>query len=324
MTQVIDHRALLIRTAERIADYRDHIGDARVGPNFDLERVRSGLGGPLPEEGEPAGEVVDRLVEAAAPALVTSTGPRYFGYVIGGALDAAVCADMIAAGWDQNAFNSTTSPAGALVEEAAGAWLKELLSIPPPASFGLVTGAQAANTVGLAAGRHRVLEQAGWNVEELGLHGAPRLRVIASVERHATIDASMRLLGLGQAALVEVPAGPNGAMDTEALVTSLDREPGTATIVCAQSGNVNTGACDDLAAICDAARRTGAWVHVDGAFGLWAAASPATRHLVAGVERADSWACDGHKWLNVPYDSGYAFCADPDAHWRRCPTAPPT
>ncbi len=309
-----DQRALLVRTAEQMAAYRDRAGTTRVGPSFDPDTVRASFGGPLPEAGEAPEEVVDRLLAAAEPALVTSTGPRYFGFVIGGALDAATCADMLTAGWDQNAFNSTSSPAAAIAEEVAGVWLKDLLGLPEPVSFGLVTGGQAANTVGLAAGRHRVLAQAGWDVEELGLIGAPRLRVLASAERHATIDASLRFLGLGRAALVEVAAGTNGTIDLDALSRSLDAEPDRPAIVCAQAGNVNTGACDDLTALCDLSHTAGAWVHVDGAFGLWAAASPSTRHLVAGLERADSWACDGHKWLNVPYDCGYVFCADPDAH----------
>jgi glutamate/tyrosine decarboxylase-like PLP-dependent enzyme len=311
---VTDRRALLVRTAEQMAAYRDQAGSTRVGPSVDPETVRASFGGPLPEIGEAPDEVIDRLVAAAGPALVTSTGPRYFGFVIGGALDSATCADMLTTAWDQNAFNSTSSPAAAIAEEVAGVWLKDLLGLPEPASFGLVTGGQAANTVGLAAGRHRMLVRAGWDVEELGLIGAPRLRVLASAERHATIDASLRLLGLGRAALVEVAAGANGTIDVDALGRALEREPDRPAIVCAQAGNVNTGACDDLAAVCDLSHEAGGWVHVDGAFGLWAAASPSTRHLVAGLERADSWACDGHKWLNVPYDCGYVFCADPEAH----------
>ncbi len=309
-----DHRQLLHATADRIADYRAAAATARVGPEFDADAVRAAFGGPLPDGGEPAAAVIDRLARAAEPALVTSAGPRYFGFVIGGALDAATCADVLAAGWDQNGFNATTSPANAIAEEVAGEWLKELLGIPTPASFGLVTGGQGANTVGLAAARHRVLEQAGWDVEERGLAGGPAVRVLASVERHATIDSSLRLLGLGRAALVEVAADDQGAIEVAALDQALGAAPDRPTIVCAQAGNVNTGACDDLAAVCDLSRRVGAWVHVDGAFGLWAAASSTTRHLVDGLERADSWATDGHKWLNVPYDCGYVFCADPDAH----------
>jgi glutamate/tyrosine decarboxylase-like PLP-dependent enzyme len=258
--------------------------------------------------------VIEQLAGAVEPAVTASVGPRFFGFVVGGALDSATCADILTTGWDQLAFNAASSPAAALVEEVAGAWLKEALGLPETCSFGLVTGGQGANNAGLAAARHRVLARAGWDVEKHGLNGSPRVRVVASDERHATIDRALRLLGLGADAVDAVPADANGAMDPQALAAALDDGPTAPTIVCVQSGNVNTGACDDLAAVCDAARRHGAWVHVDGAFGLWAAASPTYRHLVAGIEQADSWAVDGHKWLNVPYDCGYIFCADPEAH----------
>jgi glutamate/tyrosine decarboxylase-like PLP-dependent enzyme len=310
-----DRRALLVRTAERIADYRDGAGHARVAAAASVEALRAAFGLTLPADGEAATEVIDRLVAAAEPGLVNIVGPRYFGFVNGGSLDAALCADLLGVGWDQNAFNPVTSPASALAEEAAGVWLKDLLMLPADASFGFVTGGQGANTVGLAAARHRVLATAGWDVEEDGLVGAPRVRVVASAERHATIDRSLRLLGLGRRSLVEVAATAQGAIDVDALAAALAAgPPGTPTIVCAQAGNVNTGACDDLSALCELAHSHGAWVHVDGAFGLWAAAAPARRHLVTGLEAADSWACDGHKWLNVPYDCGYVFCADGDAH----------
>src|SRR5690606_20377879 len=177
---------------------------------------------------------------------------------------------------------------------------------------GFVTGAQAANTVGLASARHHVLAEAGWDVERRGLIGAPHVRVIAGVERHATIDRSLRLLGFGSDVIEEVRADRNGAIDIDHLAQVLAAGPAAPTIVCLQAGNVNTGACDDLRTACELAHRHGGWVHVDGAFGLWAAASPATRHLVDGVELADSWGCDGHKWLNVPYDSGFAFCSRPE------------
>jgi glutamate/tyrosine decarboxylase-like PLP-dependent enzyme len=307
--------SLLVRTAQRIDGYRAQAAQSRVGSTFDLEAARAAFGGPLPDAGEAPDAVIDRLVGAAQPALVASTGPRYFGFVIGGALDAATGADLLTTGWDQNAYNAVTSPAAALVEEAVGVWLKDLLGLPEPASFGLVTGATGANTVGLAAARNRVLQRVGWDVEERGLAGSPPIRVLASEERHASVDASLRLLGLGRAAVVELPADANGALAIDAVARALDAVGGgpVPTIVCAQAGNVNTGACDDLNAICDLARPARAWVHVDGAFGLWAAASSYS-HLVAGAERADSWGCDGHKWLNVPYDAGYAFCADPEAH----------
>jgi glutamate/tyrosine decarboxylase-like PLP-dependent enzyme len=232
--------------------------------------------------------------------------------VIGGTADAALAADVLTTGWDQCAYNEALSPAAVAVEDVAGGWLKELLGLPAHASAGFTTGAQGANTVGLAAGRWHVLHEAGWDVGRDGLHGAPPVRVVVGAERHATIDRAVRLLGLGERSIVEVPARSDGAMDSEGLPDAL--EPGVPTIVCVQAGNVNTGACDDFEAAIAAAREVGAWVHVDGAFGLWAAASPKTAHLVRGVELADSWACDGHKWLNVPYDCGYAFCAHPEVH----------
>ncbi len=311
---VSDLRKVLQGTAERIGDYRERADRLPVAPSLDLRRVRERLGGPLPDEGLAPSAVVDELAAAVEPALVTSVGPRYFGYVIGGSLDAAVAADLLAAGWDQVAFNATTSPAAAIVEEVVGEWLKSAFGLPSHASFGLVTGAQGANTVALAAGRHRVLARVGWEVETDGLVGAPAIRVIASEERHATIDRTLRLLGIGVAAIESVKTDSNGAMDVDALQRTLDAGVEAPTIVCLQAGNVNTGACDDLGAACEIAHRFGAWVHVDGAFGLWAAVSPSTRELVRGIELADSWGVDGHKWLNVPYDAGYVFCADPVAH----------
>ncbi|MEU3621034.1 aspartate aminotransferase family protein [Amycolatopsis coloradensis] len=300
-------RGLLAEVAARVADYRESVAD---GPVFPEETdIRDALG-ELPEHPRPAADVIGELAEAVAPALVATTGPRYFGFVTGGALDAATAADMLATGWDQSAFNVVTSPAAAIVEDVAGEWLKDVLRLPSTASFGFVTGGQGANTVCLAAARHHVLARAGWDVERRGLNGAPPLKVIASEERHATIDRSLRLLGLGTDAVTPVGADGQGAIDIDGLERTLD---GPA-IVCLQAGNVNSGAFDDFAAATEIAHRHGAWVHVDGAFGLWAAASPASRPLVAGVERADSWAVDGHKWLNVPYDSGYAFCAHPGSH----------
>ena len=304
----------LRRTAERVADYRRTVGERPVAPPVDTEALRATLGGPLPQEGTAPEVVIDQLVSAVEPALVASAGPRYFGFVVGGALDAATCADILTTGWDQLAFNATSSPAAAAVEEVAGEWLKDVLGLPADASFGIVTGAQGANTVALAAARHRVLAQAGWDVEADGLGGAPRVRVIVGEERHATIDRSLRLLGLGANAAEPVAADRNGAIDIEALANALETDEVGPTILCVQAGNVNTGACDDLASTCDLARRHGAWVHVDGAFGLWAVASPAKRHLVDDIGRADSWAADGHKWLNVPYDTGFVFCADSAAH----------
>ncbi|MCP3786688.1 pyridoxal-dependent decarboxylase [Micromonospora sp. A3M-1-15] len=300
--------------ADHAAAYRRSLPDRPVGAPLDQAALTDAFSGPLPSAPCPPEQVVADLLAAAEPGLVASAGPRYFGFVVGGALPAATAADMLAAGWDQLAFNAVTSPAAIAAEAAAGGWLKELLGIPVSASVGFVTGAQAANTAGLAAARHQVLADAGWDVERRGLLGAPPIRVLAGEERHGTVDRSLRLLGLGVDVVEPVPAGPNGALDVGALRALLRAGSPAPTIVCLQAGNVNTGACDELREACELVHRHGGWAHVDGAFGLWAAASPARRHLVDGLELADSWACDGHKWLNLPYDSAFAFCARPDVH----------
>jgi glutamate/tyrosine decarboxylase-like PLP-dependent enzyme len=314
MSQVAELPDGLRRTAERVAEYRSRVGERPVAPAVDRAGLRAALGGSLPAEGADPDAVIEQLASAVEPVLTATVGPRYFGFVVGGALDSATRADMLTTGWDQLAFNATSSPAAAIVEDVVGEWLKEALGVPADASFGLVTGGQAANTVGLAAARHRVLAQAGWDVETRGLTGAPSIRVIANEERHATIDRALRLLGIGADAVEAVAADPAGAIDPDELAQVLNGASEPPTIVCVQAGNVNTGACDDLAAACDLARPRGAWVHVDGAFGMWAAVTPTKRGLVAGIEQADSWALDGHKWLNVPYDTGYVLCADAQAH----------
>jgi glutamate/tyrosine decarboxylase-like PLP-dependent enzyme len=305
---------LLHRAAEEAAAYRASVVDGPVKATKASVDVRAAFGGPLPTSPTAPAAVLDELVTAAQGGLVATTGPRFFGFVIGGALPSATAAEILAAGWDQVAFNAVLSPAASAAEEAAGGWLKELLGIPASASVGFVTGAQAGNTVGLAAARHHVLAEAGWDVERKGLPGAPSIRVIAGAERHATVDRSLRLLGLGSDVVEPVRTDANGAIDIDELGRILAGGPAGPTIVCLQAGNVNTGAVDDLRSACVLAHEYGAWVHVDGAFALWAAASPTTRHLTDGVELADSWACDGHKTLNVPYDSAFAFCSRPDVH----------
>ena len=311
----------LHQAAGIVAAYRRTLRERRVTPTRSIDQVAADLGWQPPAGPTPPGEVINLLAEAADGGLMATAGPRYFGFVIGGSLPAATAADVLAAGWDQNAFNSVTSPAAGAAEQVAGSWLKDLLNLPTSASTGFVTGAQAANTAGLAAARHRVLGDVGWDVEQRGLLGAPTVHVVASVERHATIDRSLRLLGLGNDSVTPVTAGANGAIDTDHLAEVLaqlavegrSQASGQAPpIVCLQAGNVNTGACDDLRTAIELVRKHGGWAHVDGAFGLWAAASAKTRHLVDGVELADSWGCDGHKWLNLPYDSGFAFCAHPE------------
>lgn len=313
-------RSLLGAAAGHAATYRASLARRPVRARLGIDEVAAALGADLP--GVPAtptapADVLEQLVTSVDGGLTATAGPRYFGFVIGGSLPAATAADVLATGWDQCAFNGVLSPAAAAAEAVAGDWLKQLLGMPTTASVGFVTGAQAANTAGLAAARHHVLAAAGWDVEQRGLVGAPPVRVVASDERHATVDRSLRLLGLGNDSVVPVPADHNGAMDVARLAAVLDTvgEPhGVPPIVCLQAGNVNTGACDDLRSACEVVRRHGGWAHVDGAFGLWAGASPVTRHLVDGVELADSWGCDGHKWLNLPYDSAFAFCAHPDVH----------
>jgi glutamate/tyrosine decarboxylase-like PLP-dependent enzyme len=304
----------LHRATDLIAAYRREASTARVGAEAGREAVAAALDPALPDGPTPLPTVIDDLVAGAAPGLVRTPGPRYFGFVVGGAVNAALIADLLATGWDQNAFNAALSPAALAFEDVAGRWLKELLHLPAEASAGFVTGAGAANTVGIAAGRSHVLAAHGWDAGRDGLFGAPRVRIVASVERHATVDRALRLLGLGDGSIEPVPALANGEMNPHALEAALAAAPGVPTIVCAQAGNVNTGACDDLRAIGQATREHGAWLHVDGAFGLWAAACPRKAALVDGIELADSWGCDGHKWLNVPYDSGYAFCAHPEVH----------
>jgi glutamate/tyrosine decarboxylase-like PLP-dependent enzyme len=304
----------LVRAAERAAEYRRTLSDRPVAPSVALSDLEAALGGRLPEEGADPDAVIEQLVAAVEPGLVATAGPRYFGFVVGGSLDAASQAEVLAAGWDQMAFNAVSSPAAAAAEAVVAGWVRDLLGLPADVSFGITTGAQGANTVALAAARHRVLADAGWDVESDGLIGAPRVRVLAGEERHATIDRSLRLLGMGAGAIEPVAADGNGAMESQALAAALERDAGRPTIVCAQAGNVNTGACDDLVATTAHAREHGAWVHVDGAFGLWAAASPGKRALVEGIESAHSWAVDAHKWLNVPYDGGFVLCADRDAH----------
>jgi glutamate/tyrosine decarboxylase-like PLP-dependent enzyme len=307
-------RSLLVAAAEHAADFLETLPDGRVGADeLDVDALRARFDMPLPDGPTDPGVVLDELVAAASPGLVRSQSPRYFGYVIGGSLPAALAADMVVAGWDQNAGGYSVSPASSVVEEVAGAWLVDLLGLPAGVSFGLTTGCQQAHVTCLASARNAVLARVGWDAEVGGLQGAPRIRLLVSEERHVTIDRAARILGFGTAALVPVAVDAAGRMDPAALRAELAAGDGP-TIVCAQAGDVNTGGFDPLAEIVDAAHAAGAWVHVDGAFGLWAAASPRRRHLLEGHAGADSWATDGHKWLNVPHDCGLAFVADARAH----------
>jgi glutamate/tyrosine decarboxylase-like PLP-dependent enzyme len=290
--------------------------DARpVCAGVSAEELRQMLGGNLPKEGVDPHVVTQLLADAGSKGTIASAGPRYFGFVVGGSLPAAVAADWLVSMWDQNGGIYALSPFTAVIEQIAGSWLKELAGLSATMSFGFVTGCQMANFTGLAAARHRVLRNADWDVEADGLVGAPTVDVIVSEEAHYTITMALRLLGLGASRVRRIPTDAQGRMRVDLLAAALRTGTGPR-IVCAQAGNVNTGAVDPLVDISQLTQEYGAWLHVDGAFGLWAAASPKRAALVRGVEHADSIATDAHKWLNVPYDCGIIFCADETAHRR--------
>ena len=306
-----DVRELLDLTAAIASDYVESLGTRPVFPDVTPEQLWEALGGPLPDGPSDPRSVVTELAAAAEPGVVAMGSGRYFGFVIGGALPAALAADWLASAWDQNAGLYVGGPSASVVEAVAREWLLDLLGLPKHASIGFVTGTQMAHVTGLAAARHHVLAARGWDVGTAGLSGAPRIRVLAGAKRHVTLDRALRLLGLGAPELVG--ADSQGRIELDALRASLVASDAP-TIVCAQAGEVNTGAFDPLDEIAGLARDAGAWLHVDGAFGIWAAVSPQLRHLARGLERADSWTTDAHKWLNVPYDSGIVFCAHPDSH----------
>ena len=301
-------RELLHDTAERAARYLETLDERTVfPPPAAVEGLRA-LDGPLPAGPSDPAETLRLLDEVGGPATVASAGGRYFGFVTGGSLPAALAASWLASAWDQNTAYQVMSPVGARLEELALGWAAQLLGLPAGCAGALTTGATMANFSGLAAARRALLLRQGWDVERDGLFGAPPLRVVVGDEVHVSLLKAHGLLGLGRERVVRVPVDGQGRMLAEAL-PPLDET----TIVCIQAGNVNTGAFDPARAICARARAAGAWVHVDGAFGLWAAASPAYAHLADGLAEADSWATDGHKYLNVPYDSGIVFCRDPEA-----------
>jgi glutamate/tyrosine decarboxylase-like PLP-dependent enzyme len=305
----------LLELAARLgAEHTESAPDRHVGWRATPAELHAALGRELSLDGEDAQTVIRELAADAEPGLVTSTSPRYFGFVIGGVLPVAQAADWLTVAWDQNAGGYSCGPSVALVEEIAGTWSRELLGLPDGCSFGFTPGCQMAHFTALTAARRAVLERHGWDVDRRGLHGAPAVRIVVPEDRHITIDRAVRLLGFGLDALRTVPCDEQGRVIPAELERELAREPGLPTIVTAQAGNVNTGSFEDFGAVCDAAAAHDAWVHVDGAFGLWAAATERRRDLAAGIERADSWATDAHKTLNVPYDCGIAFVRDPDVH----------
>jgi glutamate/tyrosine decarboxylase-like PLP-dependent enzyme len=307
-------RAPLTAALGHAMDHLSSASTSSVAATADLATLRQRLSIPLGESGLDATAVINDLVKAVEGGIIDTAGPRFFGWVIGGSLPAALAADWLTSAWDQNAGMYATSPAAAVVEEVAGAWLKDLLHLPPAASFAFVTGCQMAHVTCLLAARHALLARRQWDVEKEGLAGSPPIRILTSTEVHGTTTRALRMLGLGEKNIVGLAVDAGGRLRKEALIESLESSPSAPAIVVLQAGDLNIGAFDDFETLIPIAKSFGAWVHIDGAFGLWCAASPRFRHLLNGVDGADSWTTDGHKWLNVPFDCGYAFVANREAH----------
>lgn len=307
------HHALLERAREHALRYLHALPDRHVGATAKREGLLAALQVPLTDNGEPAESVLDALVAGAEAGIIGSAGPRYFGFVIGGSLPVSIAADWMVTTWDQNAGIYATSPAASVIEDVVREWLLELFDLPRTASVGFVTGGQQANFTALAAARHGVLRRAGWNVEEEGLAGAPAIHLVLGAEAHITILSSLRVLGFGTKSILRVETDDQGRMRPDSLRQVLAPLDGPI-IVCSQAGNVNTGSVDPLREIAAIAHGKQAWLHVDGAFGLWGRASRAKAALLDGAELADSWATDAHKWLNVPYDNGIVIVRDSAAH----------
>ena len=311
MTQ--NHPAL-DRAHEHAARWLEGLDTRAVNATATLEQMRARLGVPLEEHGTDPVQIVDDLAAATEGGLLGSPSGRFFAWVIGGTLQSALAADWLTSAWDQNAGLFATSPASAVAEEVAGAWLLDLLELPRDASFAFVTGCQMAHVTALAAAREGVLRDAGWNATQDGLFGAPRIRVLANATRHDSVDRALRFLGIGERALIEIPTDGDGRVTEASLRSTLEADSGP-TIVVLAAGDLNTGVFDSFRTLIPIAKAAGAWVHVDGAFGLMARASKSKRHMLDGVDLADSWAADAHKWLNVPYDSGVAIVRDREAHY---------
>lgn len=299
----------------RAQQYRQSLAERAPRPSITATALEARFDGPVPERGVPADVIIEALAEAADPGLVASPGRRFFGWVIGASHEAAVAADWLTSAWGQNAGLYACSPSAAMAEKVSSRWLLDILRLPEECSVGFVTGATMANFTCLAAARNAVLARVGWDVEALGLHGAPRVRILMGADAHASVLAALRFLGFGSGTVERIATDAEGRMLSDALGHALDAATGPA-IVIAQAGQINTGAFDpgrEIAAHCE---RHAAWLHVDGAFGLWARLCPELEHLTSGLDRADSWATDGHKWLQLPYDSGFAIVRDADAHRR--------
>lgn len=306
---------LLDAAAKHARQYLDAVGERPVNAMLASEALRDALAVPLSDAGADSLQVIESLAACAREGTVATQGPRYFGFVVGGSLPVATAADWLVSAWDQNAGIHVLSPLVAVIETIASEWILDIAGLPLSWSTGFVTGGHMANFTALAAARHHVLDAVGWDVEGDGLYGAPPIEVIAGEQAHYTISTSLRLLGLGANRVHRVPMDEQGRMRPEELARILEQTSGPR-IVCAQAGNVNSGAFDAIETIATETARHDAWLHVDGAFGLWAAASPSLKHLVAGIKRADSVSVDAHKWLNAPYDCGIVLCAHPESHRR--------
>jgi glutamate/tyrosine decarboxylase-like PLP-dependent enzyme len=309
-----DTKAALEVAVGHAFEFIESLEHRAVNATVDAVTLRERLDLPLAADGIPARDAIDRLVRGVEGGLLGMPSGRFFAWVIGGALPAALGADWLTSAWGQNAALYGCSPAAAVVEEVAGKWLKELLGLPPDSSFALVTGCQMAHVTALAAARHALLRAHGWDVEAKGLWGAPPMRIISSRHQHASVERAVRILGMGTECVTPLDPNDRDVIDPSDLREALATDANVPVILLLQAGDINTGVFDAFESLIPIAKRYGAWVHVDGAFGLWAGASPRHRHLVAGVQGADSWATDGHKWLNVPFDCGYAFVRDSAAH----------
>jgi len=297
---------ILRMASERAIDYLDGLDDRSVAPSKQAVERLAELGGPLPNDSSDPAEVIRMLDEIGSPATMATAGPRFYGFVVGGALPVSLAANWIAGAWDQNAPVRLLSPVGVACEQIAIRWMIELFELPSGTWGGLVTGATTANFTGLAAARYAVLQRQGWDLTKNGMFGAPKIQVVVGEEAHVSVLLALRTLGFGRQDIVRVPTDSQGRMRAD-MLPNLD----SCTIVCIQAGNVNSGAFDPAQEICARAHEAGAWVHVDGAFGLWAAVAPQRKRLTVGIDCADSWATDAHKWLNVPYDCGVVFCREP-------------
>jgi glutamate/tyrosine decarboxylase-like PLP-dependent enzyme len=305
----------LARVSAHAIRFRAEIAERPQRPALSYPEMLTRLGGPTPEHGAPMEAVIAELIDSAEPGLAAMIGPRFFGWVIGGTEPAGVAADWLAAAWGQNAGNNEATPAAAAAEAASAQWLRDILGLPSEASVGFVTGATMANFTCLAAARGEVLRRAGWDCEADGLFGAPPIHVILGEDAHSTVFSALRYLGLGDRRVIRVAGDKNGAMEADAFRSALAPLDGPI-IAIAQAGHIHSGTFDPFTEIAAAARAKGAWLHVDGAFGLWARAAPDRTHLTAGVDLADSWATDGHKWLQTPHDCGYAIVRHREAHVR--------